>query len=57
MKYITYVSDVTHKLDVVTPNFNNISDLFKHLILPDYNTELTIQMNRNNYFTDKSIKM
>ena len=42
MKYITYVSDVTHELDVVTPNFNNISDLFKHLILPNYSTELII---------------
>ena len=31
MEYITYVSGVTHELDVVTPNFNNISDLFKHL--------------------------
>lgn len=42
MKYITYVSDVTHELDVVTPNFNNISDLFKHLMLPNYSTELII---------------
>ena len=42
MKYIAYVSSVTHELDVIVPSFNNISELFKQLILSDYKTDLII---------------